>query len=141
MFGRKRIKELERSLFVSRTMFSNLFETYGKAELELGQVRTSKDLARTRIAILEHDLAKRDSEIKELKDKLKALNGQADDMPKFANATTTVEFLTRKVIEHEKRNKTITDRCIKLDMRLISIKEELADAKAKIKELETKNKE
>jgi chromosome segregation ATPase len=141
MFGRKRIKELERSLFVSRTMFSNLFETYGKAELELGQVRTSKDLARTRIVILEHDLAKRDSEIKELKDKLKALNGHADDMPKFANATTTVEFLTRKVIEHEKRNKTITDRCIKLDMRLISIKEELADAKAKIKELETKNKE
>ena len=95
---------------------------------------------RRRIALLEL-LAKKDAEIEELKEKLKFSNSRevkkyiTDDMPKFENSITTIEFLTRKVIEHEKRNKNITDRCIELDMRLINIKEELADANKKIKEL------
>lgn len=145
MFGRKRIEQLTKELTVSRLMFSQLLTQYGEQMNEIESIKASNSLARGRVVTLEQDLAKKAAEIEELKEKLKFSNSRevkkyiTDDTPKFENSMTTIEFLTRKVIEHEKRNKNITDRCIKLDMRLINIKEELADANKKIKELESKD--
>ena len=126
-------------------MFSQLLTQYGEQMNEIESIKASNSLARGRVVTLEQDLAEKAAEIEELKEKLKFSNSRevkkyiTDDTPKFENSMTTIEFLTRKVIEHEKRNKNITDRCIKLDMRLINIKEELADANKKIKELESKD--
>ena len=145
MFGRKRIEQLTKELTVSRLMFSQLLTQYGEQMNEIESIKASNSLARGRVVTLEQDLAEKAAEIEELKEKLKFSNSRevkkyiTDDTPKFENSMTTIEFLTRKVIEHEKRNKNITDRCIKLDMRLINIKEELADANKKIKELESKD--
>ena len=73
MFGRKRIKELTRSLTVSRMMFSSLLVQYGDQMDEIKSIKASYDLQKGWVTNAKHDLAKKDVEIEELKKKIKEL--------------------------------------------------------------------
>ena len=73
MFGRKRIEQLTKELTVSRLMFSQLLTLYEEQLNKIESIKASNSLARGRVVVLEHDLAKKDAEIEELKQKIKDL--------------------------------------------------------------------